>query len=836
MPQAVSIVRLSAGLDADLTRWGGKGAGLVRLLRAGLAVPEAWVIPALDPNAPPGGLYDELRAFWEAFRAEWPAGKLAVRSSAVAEDLADASFAGIYRTVLGVETFEALIEAAETCLNAVHGPEAQAYREKTGQTDMRMAIVLQRLVPAGTAGVMLTVNPLRPLAGELVVDASYGIGEAVVSGRVHPDHYVLRKNDGGVLRFEIGAKEFEILSGPDGLDEFPVGEERRAAACLDAAALAALWQAAVKIEAAIGPGQDCEWAFEDGRLYLLQQRPIVGLPPADPKNVHSRRFGDEYVADYTLPLSHSVLMPWISEHFLMDFARTFGFAERLTAYPTLRHEGYAYVSGEYVVELMSAAPRFLRKPEAIGWFGAEWNARIRAAPFRPRQLLRMLRAGWADPLASADANREALARHCAELQSAIQPLLMQDYVELDDETWERQYVAALAWGDAHFRVIKWGMGFLNPIYHSLLQERLTRWCKDDGTLYRTIISGLPTKTNEVNRALWALGQAALARPGLADGIRADTPLYELRAAFPGARFLSAFEDFMRAYGHRGATRDIAVPRWGETPAVVLGLVRVQLNDGALDPRFGEALAEERRRAAEAEALARARPWHRPFLRSLMKRAQEFTVYRENQRFYLDMVLYHVRNLVRAAAVRLVARGVIEEIDDVFFLSAEEFEAARLPGAVALHERVAERKTHYLRWRDRLPATFLLDGVEVELMAAALAAASPEDMRGTPASQGKARGRVRVAHELADLRLVRPGEILVAKNTDPGWTSVFPLLVGLVTCTGGVLSHGALLAREYGIPAVTGVSEAMDRLKTGDLVEIDATAGIVRLVRSVSSAT
>jgi phosphohistidine swiveling domain-containing protein len=316
---------------------------------------------------------------------------------------------------------------------------------------------------------------------------------------------------------------------------------------------------------------------------------------------------------------------------------------------------------------------------------------------------------------------------------------------------------------------------------------------------------------------------------------------EARERTPDSAFWPAFDAFMAEHGHRSASRDIARPRWREQPDVVLGLVRAQLqsDEPPEGPHVTEARAAERREQALRTATKRLGgplgALRRRILRYACDKTETFTVYRENQRYHLDYLLTHLRELVLAQGRRLAGAGLIDEAQDVFFLTAVEFYdavAGRSTGRAADPAELEARKQHFLTYRDRLPASFLFDDVETEgeiVEGDPVEGAEEEGLSGVGASRGVARGRVRVVPDLARLSDVEPGEILVVNNIDPGWTPVFPLLAGLVTETGGILSHGAILAREYGIPTVTGVTEATKRLETGSVVEVDGMRGVVAVV-------
>lgn len=841
------IVRLTKDTDENIEALGGKGCGLVRLLRAGLPVPAAWCVPAgvyktCDGKISPE-LESELRLFWNDLKQQESgvrlAIRLAVRSSATAEDLEEASFAGVYRTVLGVKTYEELIDAVKTCRDALHTESARAYREERGLGhDAAIAVVIQRLLSPTAAGVLLTANPARPFAREFAVDASWGLGEAVVSGRVDPDHITLDRETGEAKNHRVGSKEIELILTPEGkIGERPVEAERREKLCLTDTQIRKLFELAENVEKRIGPRQDVEWAFEGDRLFVLQQRPVTGLPPERPEVVWSRIFGDEYLADYMMPLSDSMLVRWIREDYLEDVARLQGREDVAGLEPIRRYNGYAYMNGLYIARMLRAVPKGTRSVLSLGWFPPDWEERIAAEPFQPLRLWKALRSFWLDPRAHVTRNEKALARHCGNIDRAVVPKLRQDYAGLSESEWRRQFEEAYELGREHFRIIRWGMGFHNPVLHGLLTRVLTRRAGDgDGELYRAIISGLPgTRTAGINRDVWRLGRAARADAEAAALFAKKKQSYEeARKASAGSPFWRAFDDFVARHGHRAATREIALPRWRETPDAILGLVRAQLRakDPPPDPETVAAESVRRREEAEREALGRAARglfgflWRRA-LTWLFRTTQAYTRYRENQRYHLDYILTHIRALVLERGRRLAERGILNEPSEVFFLEADEFWGLvdePVPSA-GLRDRLDERREHYLKWKDRLPATYLYDDVEVEAaMLERGAAAGSAD--GLGASGGRASGPARVVAELARLEEVEPGDILVAGNIDPGWTNVFPMLAGLVTETGGLLSHGAILAREYGIPAVMGVKDACRKIQTGDTLEIDGSAGTI----------
>lgn len=643
------IERLTGTTEANLDRIGGKASGLVRLMRTGLDVPPAWAIPAavsLDAGQRDTLLDTELPRWWREVSAEFPGSLWAVRSSAVAEDLDHASFAGVYETVLGVHTGDELLDAVRHCWAAVSLDRAETYRAKSGSDAAGgIAVVLQRMLRPRVAGVMLTADPLRPFDDHLVIDASYGLGEAVVSGAADPDHYVLNRSTGAQLRRRIGAKAVEKI-WDHGLQTRAVAARRQEAPCLTDHDLSALHQVATVVGNTIGARRDLEWAIDDGTVYLLQDRAITGLPPQSPDDVYSRRYGDEYLAEYCFPLAVDLMLRWIDEtraevDTLVDPAHP--------ALPSTRmHNGYVYLSGNWARSSVRAMPASART-SLLSWYPPAVQQQILDEPFQKRLLLALLRAPYADkgrgPILQ---NPVALQRHCDNVERAVLPKLDQDYTTVPEQELRRQIDEVDKLGMDHFRVIRWGMALYNPTLHSVLSTLLARWCDDsDGALYEAVISGLPdTATARINRELFALAAAARSNPVLRQSLLSGAEPDEVRAQVPDETFWPRFNDFLARHGHRAATRDISQPRWRETPDVILGMVAAQLRlEISTDPAAAEQATVARRHRAEHTALDRAGWLRRPLLRKVIALTQQYTVYRENQRYHLDYLLTHIRNLV-----------------------------------------------------------------------------------------------------------------------------------------------------------------------------------------------
>lgn len=839
------IERLHAGTDSELSRIGGKGAGLVRLLSAGLEVPEAWVIPAtvsLDDSARSQCAEQELPAWWAEVSAQYPDAVWAVRSSAVAEDLEGASFAGVYETVLGVDSAAELAVAVKHCWAAIDESRATSYlaTQQMG-TDAGIALILQRMIRPRASGVMLTENPLAPFGDDIVIDAAYGLGEAVVSGRTHPDHVVLHRTDGTVVTTLIGAKEIALEYVPEvlGLQERQVSQADRERCSLSDSDLTALHGLAAQVEKAIGPRRDLEWAIEADQLYVLQDRPITGLPPREPKEVWTRRFGDEYLAEYVSPLGNDLMIPWLTGAQMDEVAALQKRPEIMRIDKLRRIDGHIYLNAAYAVELARAIPLEDRDGTLTAWFDRTYADVVRNVPYEPKKLVSTLLTARKDKgRGSMKDNLVALERHCATIDEVVVPWLQQDYTALSREEWKEQYAATDRLGNEHFRVIRWGMGQHGPILQGLLTKFARDWTDGlSAESFQALISGLPgTRTAEINRDVWSLGSAARRDPKVLEALRSDASYDDLRAATSGAPFWGAFDAFLQQHGHRSSSREVSADRWHEQPDVVLGLVRAQVRpeEQGANPEEFEARAGAKRLAAEKELMDQVgRGPKRAAMRKILTRTQQYTVYRENQRYHLDYLLDHLHLLLLEQGRRFAARGDLPAAADVFLLGGDRFwqlvdrdepmDDPRFPA-----ELEASRE-HRAKHSNRLPASFFFDGVPTEGVVEAPQEVIDGAIMGFGASSGKVRGVVRNVPNLAELSTVCPGDVLVASNIDPGWTSVFPMIGGLITETGGILCHGAILAREYGIPTVTSIAGATTLLPTGTVVEVDGNAGSVVII-------
>ncbi|MET8146617.1 PEP/pyruvate-binding domain-containing protein [Sphaerisporangium sp. NPDC005288] len=850
---------------------GGKAANLGVLTRAGLPVPPGiclttWAYRRVAEGAHLGEVLDALartapgdtatlaelagRARAAVLAAPVPDdiaravrraadGPVAVRSSATAEDLPDASFAGQQDTYLNVVGPEAVLDAVRRCWASLWTDRAVAYRAANGidHAAVHLAVVIQRMVQAEVAGVMFTANPVTGRRREVVIDASPGLGESVVSGGVNPDHFVVGPAK-KITKRVLGDKATVIRSVEGGGTE-QVARESADGPCLTDDQIVALAGLGARVEDHYGSPQDTEWAIDSsGALWLTQARPITTLYPLPETPPDGLRV---YFCFSLAQGLHRPITPMGVSAF-----RTLAGSVIATLYgartgPLPLAEPGMRLFGDITGVMRSrvgraVVPRLLDVMEARsavvlrGLFDDPRLSVTHRSPLPAVRRLWRIAARYRIPVRIVQAlrdprsSRQRIARVVERLRERLAlspdatPEQRLDHVEHCLRT---QVVPTIP----HI-VPAPVAGFLMMA----LAARLLRGHNRPGEL-PTVLRGLPHNvTTEMDLALWhaasriradAASARALAGPALPQG---ELPPV-LRAELDG---------FLARYGHRAVAEiDVGMPRWADDPSHVLGVLAnyLRLDDPSLAP--DEQFARGAREAEEMiGTLARRVGGLRGrVVRFALGRTRELAGYREMPKFCFIVALGEMRGHLAAVGKELAGRGLLEKPDDVFMLSIAEARAGL--GGADQRALVRTRRATYERElrRRHIPRVMLSDGTEPE----AVGAAAPVEgaMTGTPASPGTVTGKARVILDPVGAHL-SPGEILVAPSTDPGWTPLFLTAGGLVMEMGGSNSHGAVVAREYGIPAVVGVPDATSRVATGDEITVDGTTGAVTLAAPLAA--
>jgi len=717
---------------------GAKASSIARLASAGLPVPPGFVVT----SAAEGHLREASPLLLE-IAGELGAQRFAVRSSGTAEDLEDASFAGQYETFLDVP-LEGLPQAIMRVFDSATASRVSAYKEAraeaTGETSTsRMAVLVQVMVEADSAGVAFTANSVTGELGEVIITAVRGLGERLVSGEAVGDEWMVRGDEASCRREREGAISVE--------QAVEVAELAR------------------RVEAHFGSPQDIEWAISGNKLYLLQARPMTALPepvkwkpPRPGYWMRNFRLG-EWLPEAMTPLFADWLLVLIEDGYLRAMRSTVG-----TAVPF----SYAAINGWYYTSLPEVSPRLLAR--------ALVESRSRMIPILWNALIRVNN----DPVA---ADRAVLGRLADEWRTEILPR----YRRLVDVAQER-------------------VEFASP-------AELVEIVNEVGTAAGEYLFSLAI----VGGSAWKM-ETALAkyfRRNLSERVRVapQVLLRGLPGMVPGTP------------PHAVQSVDWYHPTLGE-----LGLA----GEDAGERTRQREITTEREGAEEACRVALARePELLSRFDALLEVAQRYSVVRERQA--RDFTL--AWPLLRRCAIRLgeilVSRDLTDAAEDVFFLPRSELDRRE-----DLREALAERKRTWERER-RLAAPLALGtppkAIRSLMRGAAEAARSrpvPPNalLVGEPASPGRATGRVRLVHGPDDFRSFRDGEVLVARLTAPAWTPLFARAAAVVTDGGTLAAHASLIAREYGIPAVVGTSKATRRLRDGQVVIVDGSAGVVTMNR------
>ncbi|HEX5415514.1 MAG TPA: PEP/pyruvate-binding domain-containing protein, partial [Chloroflexota bacterium] len=725
---------------------------------------------------------------------------VAVRSSATAEDLPEGTFAGQHDTFLNVVGEAAVLNAVRQCWASLWTDRAIAYRDRQGldHRTVKLAVVVQRLVPAEVAGVLFTANPVTGARDEIVVDASPGLGEAIVAGLVTPDHYVIHKPTLRISERKLGRSETVIRARDDGGTVQTRTEAPAGAPALADEAIRAVARLGVAIEKHYGAPQDVEWARANGKLYALQARPITALPsaPSAPRPAPRRRFGAPDFAAEIFPIRPYPLD--LSTH-----TRT-----------TLKAVGDAM-----------AAPLGISFPSVEETMVVEDAVAIRLKDFRPGPTRRVLYKPW---LSLWQRRHYDVARWqedpiLAEATRRARALEARDLARLSWEEVLATFREALALGTFVARLRD--RYFPPVIRDNALLWLLLRLAGANGR-FGALISGADNRTLALNRRLEELAARIRASATLR-AIFAENPAAALPAALaaePAAQdFRAAFAEFLRDHGHREfAVSLMSQPTWKDAPEIPLGILQALASAAPPAPREEQPAWERARQEVLAGSPLLGKVFPRTFAR-LLDQARRFGPLREDTHYLLMLPLPTERRCALELGRRLVETGTLAQPEDVFHLTLDELEAAGQPWpppadlATRLSAAVARRQARREALADQ---PFVARAAEPpEAVDGAL-------LSGTPGSAGIAEGPVCVVSGPTEFGKLKPGDVLVAPFTNPSWTPLFRRAAAVVVDTGASMSHAAIVAREYHVPAVMGTRDATRVLVDGQRVRVDGTRGLV----------
>jgi rifampicin phosphotransferase len=882
-------------LDARaLPAVGGKAANLGELIQAGLPVPEGFCVTtgAYGDTASAADLADivdglaattpddEFRvaelagrarervvstpvpshvaeAITAAYRDLGERTPVAVRSSATAEDLPSASFAGQQDTYLNVVGEDAVLDAVHRCWASLWTDRAVVYRRHAhvDHAEVRLAVVVQRMVDAAVAGVLFTADPVTGHRGHAVVDAGPGLGEAVVSGAVNPDHFVVDSRSGAVLDRVVGDKRLTIRARAGGGTE-TVAHPGSASACVTDDQLRALVRLGVRVEEHFGVPQDVEWAIDEaGVLWLTQARPVTTLFPLPDRPGDGTAAEEDLRVYFCFSLAQGLTRPLTPMGLSAirvigsSVARLYGSppADPVSGPPGVRDAaGRLFLD---ITPIMRSAPGRAVFPRVLDVMEARSATVLRSLFDDPR--LSVVQRSWWPVVRRLARLAVRFAVPLQVVQAVVSPAAARRRADrIGAELRERTRPAAQVSPGQRLDLVVGTLGDVVPRVAPRLAPPVATGFAMFGLAGRllgpdarpgdlaTVLRGLPHNvTTEMDLDLWRLAAAVRADGESAEAVRRESApalADRYRTGTLPEVLQRGLREFLGRYGFRAVAEiDLGLPRWSEDPTHILGVLgnylRLDDPERAPDTVFT-------RGAAEAEAMVSTladRARRRGAVRSravglALERTRQLAGLRELPKYDIVLVLARARAELLRIGGDLCAAGALARADDVFFLDLREVAdalAGRDVRDVALGRRDRyDRETA----RRHVPRVLLSDGTEPEARSAPALLADGA-LEGTAASAGTVTGPARVVLEPAGAYLA-PGEILVAPSTDPGWTPLFLTAGGLVMEMGGANSHGAVVAREYGIPAVVGVPAATSSIVTGQQITVDGTHGLVTPVR------
>ncbi|MEU0845382.1 rifamycin-inactivating phosphotransferase [Streptomyces sp. NPDC005962] len=750
----------------------------------------------------------------------------AVRSSATAEDLPTASFAGQQDTYLNIVGPAEILRHVSRCWASLFTERAVTYRRRNGidHRTVHMAVVVQRMVFPEAAGILFTADPVTGNRKVATVDAGFGLGEALVSGLVNPDIFTVRH--GEVVAKAIAAKQRAVHALPTGgTREVAVDPRRQEQPALTDAQVVRLVGLGRRIEAHFGRPQDIEWCLAGDDFQIVQSRPITTLFPipetGDQDNhVYVSVGHQQMMTDPMKPLGLSMwqLTAMVPMHeaggrlFVDVTPRLASPASRATLLD-LMEKGDPLVRDaletildrdDFVPPLPDASPG---GPPARGT----------SAPVEPDPAI------VTGLIERSQASLAALER---DIRTKTGPALFDFLLEAFGE-----HKRVL--GDPqNFQAIMAGMEAT-----WWLNDKLREWLGEKNAADTLTLSAPDNITSEMGLALLDVADVIRPHPEVVAflrGVEDEGFLDELAKVAGGAEARDAIEGYLDRYGMRCVGEiDITRPRWRERPTalvpVILDNVRI-FEPGAAERRFAQGRQEARKKEQEVLSRLRVLPdgdRKADETKRMIDQVRAFVGYREYPKYNIVSRYFVYKRALLAEAERLVRADVLPEKEDIFYLSFQE-----LHDVVRSHQveggLVQRRKDAFRSYQALTPPRVLTSDGEAVTGAYRRDGVPTGALVGLPVSAGTVEGRARVILDMAEADL-EAGDILVTAHTDPSWSPLFVGITGLVTEVGGQMTHGAVIAREYGLPAVVGVEQATRLIRDGQRIRVHGTDGYVEIL-------
>lgn len=860
--------------QGELSLVGGKGANLGEMLQAGLPVPEGFVLlttayrqfvtaneldqtmqvllsdldgndfESIEPVCTKiqelfldGEIPEEIRNEIKTAYKQIGRGGVAVRSSATAEDLPGTSFAGQYDTYLNVSGEEQLLRTIKQCWASLWNSRALSYRLKyrIGNDQIGQGVVVQKMINSSKSGVLFTADPVSGRRDQMLLNSSWGLGEAIVHGDVTPDQWILDRKKSAIVQQAIANKEVMTVRTDEGIEISPVPRDKQKQPTLSTGEVLELLKLGERLVEYFGSPQDIEWAFADNNFYLVQTRLITSLFPL-PKPQEADQELRIYLnmGLYSQAL-HEPLTPMGEEVFFGMFKSFAKLVNREYAHQPVRWCKTA--GGRVFVDLTELLrnPRIRKKLE---------NNPAEKDPQSIKALLWVAEQNKGELQTTGVSPIYAMLKIITKLNPwVIKFLFTSLYKVIYGSIYPQKAVS---------RAVQHGEAQIVRLTQDVKRRQATadklQYLEEEAT--KLIFVGMfevvffvAASTTYIHKAKRIIEKHGLAAPELA---KVEKSIPNNVTTEMGMRLLGIakkmdengenpsanhreIQRFLEDYGHRSSNEiDIGIPRWREDPKYIIDLVQAYMDGKDYDEKInrfyqGRKGAEQAILSISSKLRERGAKRDARRVEALLRNYRKMFGVRELPKYYLTKAFDVLREMLQDVGHNLQQQGKLADSMDIFFVRFQE-----LKNFSDLKQIVEQNKAEYRRELERhsVPRVMTSTG---ETVYSLLEDESEHVYRGVPVSPGVCEGRVRVLSRPEEGKGLQKGEILVTKGTNPAWTPLFLRIGGLIMETGGPISHGSVVAREYGVPAVAGVSAAVDRLTDGQRVRLNGETGTVEIL-------
>ncbi|MBC8016064.1 MAG: phosphoenolpyruvate synthase [Sporomusaceae bacterium] len=784
----------------------------------------------------------EIVQAWEKIGTQY---SYAVRSSATAEDLPNVSFAGQQDTYLNIIGRQNILDSTRRCWASLFTERAIIYRQKNGfeHDKVLLSVIVQRMIFPKISGIMFTADPITGNRKIVSIDASFGLGEALVSGMVSADLYQVKSDK--LIKKQLAKKEMAIYARPEGGTSIEKisGDKQTKQTLADHQAIK-LAHMGKRLEQHFGSPQDIEWGLVDEKIFILQSRPITTLYPvpsvADEKLHIFMSIGHpQMMIDAIKPLGISVLRTFAPlgrsyRHAESSLLLEAGGRLYLDITKALKHkQGRKMLPGILmnVDALMSQAIAVLigraeLEHKSLPPSGLDYTLVKSVLPMGMNVIKNILyrrNYGVIDQINDFIIEKVEESKTKLEASSGVQRV---------EQIQEILYTLM----PMVFAKIGQYMGTAILTY-KLIAGLSQKWLGDMDEIGDISKSPSGNVTTEMGLALGDIADAVKKYPSIIDFLKNatnDNFLNELSTVPEGKKVLPLFVNFIKRYGMRGTGEiDITRPRWRENPTQLVAVIMSHihnLNSGQHRQDFLQGRKEADDASAKLINRLERTPWgvgKAMIMKRLIKVHRSLIGLREHPKYFLVQNFDLIKQALLQEGKELTDRNVLKQSEDVFFLSLDEIKEGIHTGNLD-HSVIAKRKEKFQHDQKLVPPRVMTSEGEIITGRYEGMDIPPGALAGSPVSAGIIEGRARVVLTLEEAAMEK-GDILVTAFTDPSWTPLFPLVSALVTEVGGLMTHGAVIAREYGIPAVVGVENATRTIKDGQRIRVDGTRGFVEIL-------